>query len=251
MGRCSHQLDLFFPPINTTIILPWILRMMLLAFWWNTSACMSGRPRTVLKWEVSVRSTGDESRLVLQPQWSQRYSVKSSMWDFIGHTEALGKIMHFSYFQFEKLGSCWEMWLQEPEYLFFLHSFSFYLTRLVPMRCNDLSPGKPRQDKNTNNGMCIRAFVCFNHRLFPLFQLLPHYNSAELNANTFWEMYYTIRGESRVFSCSHPVCCQRSNKLVLRPLGSLCVVCDGLPCTEESESNSNRRISVRHLTNLL
>lgn len=50
MGRCSHQQ--FFSPISTTIILPWILQMILLAFWWNTSACMPARQRTVLKWNL-------------------------------------------------------------------------------------------------------------------------------------------------------------------------------------------------------
>lgn len=47
MGRCSHQQ--FFSPISTSIVLPWILQMILLAFWWNTSACMPARQRTVLK----------------------------------------------------------------------------------------------------------------------------------------------------------------------------------------------------------
>lgn len=40
------------PPISTTIILPGILQMILLAFWWNTSACMPARQRTVLKWNL-------------------------------------------------------------------------------------------------------------------------------------------------------------------------------------------------------
>lgn len=77
-GQVLSSARVFFSPINTTIILPWILQMMLLAFWWNTSDCMSGRPRTVLKWDVSVKSTG-KSHVWLcrntQSQWSQRYSV--------------------------------------------------------------------------------------------------------------------------------------------------------------------------------
>lgn len=66
-----------------------------------------------------------------------------------------------------------------------------------------------------------------------------------------WQMHLNIRGKTCVFSYSQLVCCQRPNKLVLRPLGRMCAACDALPCTEESESNLKHWISVIHLTNFL
>lgn len=38
-----------------------------------------------------------------------------------------------------------------------------------------------------------------------------------------WQMYFIIRDKTCVFSYSQLVCCQWPNKLVLRPLGSMCV----------------------------
>lgn len=84
-----------------------------------------------------------------------------------------------------------------------------------------------------------------------LFKLPPQKRNTTFGPHKIWQMYFNIRGETCVFSCSQFVCCQRPNKLVLRPLGSLCAVCDGLPCTEESESNLKHWISVTLLTNLL
>ncbi len=66
-----------------------------------------------------------------------------------------------------------------------------------------------------------------------------------------WQMHLNIKGKTCVFSYSQLGCCQRPNKLVLQPLGSMCAACDALPCTEESESNLRHWISVIHLTNFL
>lgn len=58
----------------------WILQMILLAFWWNTSACTPARQRTVLKWNLSSeihqgRVTSGSTKMGLETERRRHMNV--------------------------------------------------------------------------------------------------------------------------------------------------------------------------------